>query len=243
MANEWDSLIALQQVDIHIAQLKTEQKEFPEAIAELEKTIGAEQNVVDSLNKRLANQLIEKKSIEEKITDATSQLEKSQTRLNEIKTNREYDAVHQQIENFKSSVTTGEARLATIATETEQLQAALEKAVADLDTLKQTNTPRLAELKDKMGTLDSSIAVLTEQRTEAAALVSKPLLRSYDYISKRRKNGQVISFVDASNHICSICHKILEYQLISEVRKMNKMVTCQNCGSIFVWKQDESIQE
>jgi len=241
MANEWDSLIVLQQVDIHIAQLKIEQKEFPEAIAALKQTIGAAQKAVDSLNSRLETLRVEKKTIEEKITDAASQLENSQARLNEIKTNREYDAVHKQIENFKSSMTAGETRLAAIAGDTELLQAAAEKATAELDAVKQTSAPRLAELKEKMGTLDSSIARLADERTAAAAAVSKNLLRSYDYISKHRKNGQVLSFIDASNLICSACHKILEPQLVSEVRKMNKMVTCQNCGSIFIWKQsDES---
>jgi len=243
MANEWDSLIALQLVDIQIAQLKAEQKEFPEAIIALENTFNKAQKSVDSLNSRLANLLSEKKTIEEKIVEGTAQLEKSQARLNEIKTNREYDAVHQQIENFKTSINEGETRLAAIAGDIENLQAAATKAAEELDTLQQASAPRLAELKGKMGTLDSSIASLTEERTAAAAVVSKTMLRTYDYISKRRKNGQVLSFVDTSNLICSVCHKILEPQLIGEVRKMTKMVVCQHCGSIFVWKQDEAIQE
>jgi len=242
MATEWESLIALQLVDTQISKLKNEKQEFPEAITALENAVKAAQKAVDVPTARCAALLAEKKEIEENIADASSQLEKSQVRLNEIKTNREYDAVHLQIENFKSSIAAAETRLAAIAGDIEKAQAAAENAVAELEAVKQSSEPRLLELKEKMGTLDGAIARLTEERTSASATVSKTVLRTYDYINKRRKNGQVLSFVDASNLVCLVCHKILEPQVAQEVRKMNKMVICQNCGSIFVWKQEEAAQ-
>jgi predicted nucleic acid-binding Zn-ribbon protein len=84
-----------------------------------------------------------------------------------------------------------------------------------------------------------SIAELTARRNEIMATVPKAILRTYDYILKRRKTGQVLSFVKGDARTCSVCFKILEPQLINEIRKGAKMITCQNCGSIFIWKNED----
>jgi len=239
MANEWESLIALQQVDIQIYKLKQEQKKYPDDIATLKQDISRAYNAVEALNARLAAALTEKKSIEDKIVEANKFLDKSHTLLNEIKTNKEYDAVHVQIENFKKTINTAETRLKAIVQEIEQLQASAEMAASELESIKQADEPQLCELNDKMNALDGLINNSTVERNTIAALVSKPLMRTYDYISKRRKNSQVLSFINNTNCNCSVCHKIMESQLLNEVRKMTKMMTCQSCGSILVWEKNE----
>jgi len=119
------------------------------------------------------------------------------------------------------------------------LQQSIEKAKADLEKIISDNASEISELKGKMDAIGSSIAAMTQERNAVIGSVSKPLLRTYNHILKRRKNGQVLSFVDGADRTCSVCYKILEAQLINEIRKSDKIIVCQNCGSIFVWKEDE----
>ena len=105
--------------------------------------------------------------------------------------------------------------------------------------IKSENEPHIVEIKGKIDTLGVSIAELTARRNEIMATVPKAILRTYDYILKRRKTGQVLSFVKGDARTCSVCFKILEPQLINEIRKGAKMITCQNCGSIFIWKNED----
>jgi predicted nucleic acid-binding Zn-ribbon protein len=234
--SDLESLMQLQEIDLKISELTRAQEEFPAAISTFSKTIKNASDSVDALSKRLTEAVSEKKSIEDKLADAKTQLDKSQERLNTIKTNREYDAVHTQIENFKNTLAGGDSKLKALAQNSEQVQQSFDAASAELEKIKLENEPHIAEIKAKVDTLSASIAELVEQRGKIVGAVSKALLRTYEYILKRRKNGQVLSFVSPGARTCSVCYKILEPQLIGEIRRGAKMTTCQNCGSIFIWK-------
>jgi uncharacterized protein len=239
MIPDLESLIKLQEIDLKISELTRAQEEFPSTISSYSGTIKKASDAVDGINKRLADVVAERKSMEEKIADAKTQLDKSQERLNTIKTNREYDAVHTQIENFKNTLTSGDAKLKTFDQEAELLRQSLEKETAELEKIKDENEPHIAEIKGKIDTLGASIDELTAQRSVIMATVPKAMLRTYDYILKRRKTGQVLSFVKGDARTCSVCYKILEPQLLNEIRKGVKMITCQNCGSIFIGKNED----
>jgi len=238
MMSDLESLIQLQEIDVKISELKRAQEEFPAAISTFSSAIKSASGSVEAAGKKLAESVAEKKSIEDKLADAKLQLDKSQERLNTIKTNREYDAVHTQIENFKNTLAGGDSKLKALAQNSEQLQQSMDAAAAELEKVKLENGPKIDEIQAKIDTLSASIAELTERRGKITGSVSKSLLRTYDYILKRRKNGQVLSFVDAEKRTCSVCHKILEPHLMSEIRRGAKMTTCQSFGSIFIWKSE-----
>jgi predicted nucleic acid-binding Zn-ribbon protein len=239
MMPELESLVKLQQVDARIYELMQAQKDYPQTIATLESTVQQASAIVVSERKKLDALQTEKKITEDKITEAKTQLDHTQELLNGIKTNREYDAVHAQIENFKHIVSGGDSKLKSIAVNIESVTASVTSAEAELEKIKLENEPKMSDINIKMGTINESVAKETAQRNQVLSTISKTLLRTYEYILKRRKNGQVLSFVGNSAKTCSVCHKILEPQLINEIRKSAKMLTCQNCGSIFVWKSDE----
>jgi Zn-ribbon protein, possibly nucleic acid-binding len=243
MISDLESLIKLQEIDLKISELVHAQEDFPATISSYSGTIKNALDAVDSTKKRIEDVVSEKKATEDKISEARIQLDKSQERLSTIKTNREYDAVHTQIENFKNTLTSGDSKLKTLVQEADLLQQSLEKETAELEKIKSENEPHIAEIKGKIDTLGVSIAELTARRNEIIAMLPKAVLRTYDYILKRRKNGQVLSFVKGDARTCSVCFKILEPQLINEIRKGNKMIICQNCGSIFIWKNEEIMEE
>ena len=238
MIAELESLIALQQIDLQISEQNRAKEEFPATIAELQKAIQKAQAALDGLTKKQQAVLNEKKTIEEKISLAKASLDKSQDLLNSIKTNREYDAVHTQIENFKQVVSGGDARLKTFDQDAQQLQQAIEAAQANLDNIKAENDPKIAEITAKVDVIDAAVNEAVAQRDAVVAKIPKALLRTYQYILKGRKNGKVLSFITEETRTCSVCFKVLEPQLVNEIRKAAKVIICQNCGSLYVWKDE-----
>jgi len=71
-----------------------------------------------------------------------------------------------------------------------------------------------------------------------APLINKSILRTYDLIRKRRKQGRVISHV-TETRTCSVCYKELEPQLMNEIKRSSKLIMCQSCGSIFIWTENK----
>ena len=245
MIKDLESLIQLQDIDFHIHEIIQSQRDQPRLLSELERGVSSAQKVIDNVNQQLAANATEIKSFEEKVSDAKSALEKSQERLNSIKTNREYDAVHAEIENFKSTIAGADARTKNLTAETDKLQLSLETHKAEYEKIKGENDPKIAELKTKIASIDSSVAQLRQNRAAIAAGIPKPLLRTYEHILSRRKNAKVLSFVNESHRTCSSCFKVLETQLANEIRRGTRLLTCQNCGAIFVWgeKPSEKVEE
>jgi predicted nucleic acid-binding Zn-ribbon protein len=235
MMKDLESLIQLQDIDFRIHETIQSQRDLPRLLSELERGLSSAQKAVDNVNQQLAANAAEIKSFEAKVSDAKSALEKSQERLNSIKTNREYDAVHAEIENFKSIIAGADTRMKNLSAETDKFQQSLESHKAEYEKIKGENDPKIAELKTKIASIDSSVAQLRQTRAAITAGVPKPLLRTYEHILSRRKNAKVLSFVNEGHHTCSSCFKVLETQLINEIRRGTTLLTCQNCGAIFVW--------
>jgi predicted nucleic acid-binding Zn-ribbon protein len=235
MIKDLESLVQLQTIDLKIHELLESQKEFPKTLSELERLIASSQKSVAAINDKCAALVSEKKSIEEKVIDAKIALERSQERLSSIKTNREYDAVHAEIENFKSIIAGSDNRIKQLVQEADKYQLSLEEVKAEAEKVRAENESKINEMKTAISSVDSRVARLKQERGAITASVSKTVLRAYDHILSRKKNGQVLSFVNDSTHICSSCFKVLETQLVNEIRKGNKPLLCQNCGAIFIW--------
>ncbi len=238
MIKDLELLVQLQSIDSRIHAQIQSQCDLPRALADLERTVTKSAKAVDSVNKQLAANAEEKKSFEEKVADAKIALDKSQDRLNSIKTNREYDAVHAEIETFRNIIAGADAKTKTLLADEEKLQQSLDAAKADHEKLVAESDPKLLDLKSKIASVDSRVVQLRMERTEISAGIPKSLLRTYDQILSRKKNAKVLSFVGNDNCTCSSCFKVLETQLINEIRRGTKLLTCQNCGAIFVWGEN-----
>jgi uncharacterized protein len=239
MIKDLESLIQLQTIDLRIHELVLSQSDLPRTLSDLKRAVATAQKAVDAVTMQLAANAAEKKSFEEKVADAKTALDKSQDRLNSIKTNKEYDAVHTEIENFKSIIAGADARMKQLSEETDKLQQSLEIHKADAEKIKTENEPKITDLTTKIATIDSTIAGIKQERGAITASMPKPLLRTYDHILSRKKNAKVLSVVNNDTRTCASCFKVLETQLINEIRRGTKLLTCQNCGAIFIWSGPE----
>lgn len=229
-------LVQLQEIDLRIKEQELAQEEFPSAVKELEGQINKAKASHDNAISKLQQAESEKKSFEEQIQHTKDMLDKSQDRLNSIKTNREYDAVHAEIETQKNMINNAEQRRKNLDDEINRLKTAAEENSKTLESTKAENEPKISDLKQKIDAIDSNIAEITKERDKVTPKISKQTLRTYDQIHRKRKNGKALSLVSSSK-TCTVCYKVLEPQLYNEIRKGNKIILCQNCGSIFVWDE------
>ncbi|MBD3344281.1 MAG: hypothetical protein GF401_04380 [Chitinivibrionales bacterium] len=237
MKPELENLIKLQEIDLRIHELELSKVEHPEAVTKLEGEINDASREAERITSRLEQVEQDKKDASHKITEAKESLDKSQERLNAITTNREYDAVHAEIEAHKASIQTEEDRQINASEELEQLTELKKEADEKLEKVKSENEPQINDLKEKIASIDSRIAGVEEERNNVVPNISKPTLGTYDFIRNKRKNRKALSFID-SKGTCSVCFKVLEPQLINEVKKGDRLRQCGSCGSILLWQED-----
>lgn len=236
MNQELENLVQLQEIDLRIREQELAQEQYPVAVTELEEAILKVKTSLDNATKKLQKAESEKKVFEDQIEIAKGHLEKSQERLNSIKTNREYDAVHAEIEAQKNLLNNAEIKRKNLLDEIQKMQLNVENSNAEYDRKKNENEPQILDFKSKIDAIDSNIATITKEREVLLPKISKQYMRTYDLIRKKRKTGRALSHV--TTRTCGICFKVLEPQLINEVKRGIKMILCQNCGSILIWDHD-----
>jgi len=234
MSNDYKMLLALQDCDLRIVDLERSKEEFPIKVAELEKAIADAAGTVESTQTRIEELTQEKKNVEEQVVNAKLSLEKSQERLNTIKTNKEYDAVHSEIETHKNIVATADKRIHKFTSEIEILGETLTEEKEAFENLSAENQPQIDDLKQKIATIDSSVADVVAEKENLIPQIAKPYIRAYNHIRANRKKGKVISIISNADRNCTVCYQVVPPQLVNQIRKGNDIVYCQSCGSILI---------
>ncbi len=235
MLEDLKYLLQLQEIDLKIKEQEHAQEKFPAAVDKLNAQIDQATAALNVVKEKLQQAENDKKNWEEQVQKAQAGLERSQERLNSIKTNREYDAVHAEIEAQKSIINSAEQRRNNLTAEIDKLQVNVSEHQAELDRISAENGPQILDLQQKIGAIDSNIATINKDRDVIVPKVAKHIFRQYDLIHSKRKTGRAISTV-STNRTCSVCYKVLEPQLYNEIRRGTKIILCQSCGSIMVWE-------
>ena len=236
MSNDFKKLIELEKIDLRIIELENSKEEYPKTVESLEKIISDAKATVENNESRLDEVRNEKKAVEEQKTNAKLSLEKSQERLNSVKTNKEYDAVHTEIETHKNILSSADKKIQRFSDEIEAIESELNEVKSEYDKAVEENQPQIDELKGKIATIDSAIAEVVTEREALVPDIDKRYVRTYDHIRIGRKRGVVISLVEGTHGNCSVCYQKQQPQVVNEVRKGLDLIFCQNCGSILIWK-------
>jgi uncharacterized protein len=234
MLPDFERLLQLQEIDLRIHEQELARKELPETVRSLEQTVETAHRALETAKATADNAENELRALDEQVAGAQVSLERSEGRLNSIKTNREYDAVHAEIETQKNIIQTSEVRKKKLTDEAARQKANAEAAAVEFEKIKAENEPKIAELAIKISQIDSVIAGIAKEREAMVPLIKKAILRTYDLIRNRRKSARVVSCITEAR-ICSVCHKVLEAQIMSEIKRASKLLMCQSCGSIFIW--------
>ena len=231
-------LVELQEIDLQIHELETSSREFPEQVAALEEGIRQGQAKMEELSTKLKEIGTERASVESGMAEVNQILERSEDRLNSITSNREYDAVHTEISANQQAVSNAKSRMTALAEDATSGEQSLNEAREQLEKLQAESSPRITELRAKIGAIDGQKAALVDKRNNIITQVTKQIVRSYEHSQKRRKSARVLSEVSPENRTCTVCHKVLESKVAAEVRKGDRLTICQSCGSILVWKDE-----
>jgi predicted nucleic acid-binding Zn-ribbon protein len=235
MIKDLENLIKLQEIDLKIREQEEAKRQYPADAAGLEAQISEKAAAVTTAENRLAQLASGVAAADEQAAKLRESLNKSQERLSSIQTNREYDAVHKEIEAQKAMLASSESRKAALEADIEAGKTALEGARAALESIKAELRPQIDDLNAKISAIDSVIAGIAAERDTVSPAVSLPTLRTYDSIRKKRKSGKAISQVNPEDRTCGVCSIVLQPQFCNEIRHGNKILLCENCGSILVW--------
>jgi len=165
-----------------------------------------------------------------KIADAKALVKKYEKQLENVKNNREFDALNKEIEIQGLEQQALEKRI-------KNTQFDIEQKKASIDSLKLELEGRVVDLKNKKAELDNIVAETQKEEDElmkvrgnAVKVADERLVHSYDRIRKSVKNGIGVATIERDS--CSGCFAGIPPQRQSDIKQRKKIIVCENCGRV-----------
>ena len=226
------SLAKLQKVDSKLDGIQVLKGELPMEVSDLEDEIAglnARQNRIEEEINGIQRFIDDKKNL---IKDAGELIKKYEKQSENVKNNREFEAINKEMEMQTLEIKLAERHMkeATeeIGEKATQLIAAKE-AVAN----KETNLKgKKSELEKIIGETEKEEKHYKKLEDAAREEVEPRLLNSYDRIRNNYRNGLAVVAVERDS--CGGCYNAIPPQEQSEIRQRKKIIVCENCGRILI---------
>ncbi len=232
MKEQLGYLVEIQDIDKAICELKEKKCRLPEMIEEARRSFDTAKANLEMAKTEL-DELTKKRREKERELDVHEEkIAKLKARLNEVKTNKEYQAHLIEIESASQEKGRIEDELLTIMENLDSRKGDLrveEKLISEeekkLD-IEITRVDRETEkIADGLKELDSAYQALSSK-------IEESLLSDYLHLKAIRKD---IAVVPIQNGACLGCLLQLPPQLIAEAKKNDKIITCSYCHRILYW--------
>lgn len=228
------ALYTLQQVDSKIDEIRAYRGNLPLEIQDLEDEIAG-------LQTRVANFKEESKVFKTEIANHKIHIQELQTSIkkfeeqqNNVRNNREYDALTKEIEFQTLDIELSEKRIRE-ATEKDTVIA---NKVADAEVrLKELNeilVEKKGELKSVVEDTEKEEENLLQRSANCEKLVEDRLLVAYKRIRKNARNG--LAVVGIFDEACGGCFNRIPPQHQLDICSHKKIIVCEYCGRILVDK-------
>jgi predicted nucleic acid-binding Zn-ribbon protein len=229
------ALYELQTIHSKIDKIRQIRGELPMEVADLEDDVAGLETRIQKIKNELddlEDNIVARKNL---IRDAQANIKKYETQLNEVKNNREYDALSKEIEIQGLDIQVSEKKIREYGFEISSKNQVYEKALADLEGRKKDLDAKKAELGTITAETQKEEEDLTSQAEKAKENIEPRLLTAYSRLRANAKNG--LAVVTIQRDSCSGCFNQIPPQRQADIRQRKKIIVCEHCGRILVDEQ------
>ncbi|MBW1999477.1 MAG: hypothetical protein JRJ29_16140 [Deltaproteobacteria bacterium] len=240
LKEEISLLVQLQDCDDEIRSILNRKKEGPLKIRKLEEKLNAFREKVREDNDRLQALKKERYSLEQDVQDFENKIAKSNVKLSNIKSNKEYQAALNEIEELKKRKFETEDKVLQIMESVEEVERVCRMNDERQKELEAEFEKEKVEIEKELIRLDKELEKVEAEREKLCQVIDEELLHKYSFL-RERKNGQAISAV--IDGICQACHMNIPPQRYNELIRGGSLQTCPNCSRLIYWGQEVSRQK
>lgn len=237
MQSDLELLLKLQVIDYDLGELERSKEYLPDMMENLHREIRETEQKLEDCKQRLEAALLRQKQLELEVKSKETDFARYQQQMMTIKTNKEYDALIAEIDSIKGTISSRETELL----ETIETINVLQKEIGGLEEkqgqVHENNSKQLGILQERINSIGEKISLKVASRQEVISTISRPTLSTYERV-RRGKGGQAV--VSVRKRACGSCFKGLTPKKIQEIKRADRICTCDNCGSLLYWDDGES---
>ncbi len=232
-ADKMKILKEIYEKDKEIDKIKNLEKKVPEQVKEFEGILEDFKNNFEK-EKKFFDEIDERRRELEKIIDEKKlNLENFNRRKKESHTNEEFVILQGEIEKTEEAISKTEDELLEVYFEKDEAKKRMEEARSIMEEKIRFFEKKEEALKKELNGSKEDLLIKEDERKRIISrLKDENLFRKYSRIKESRGTGA--SIIEDSE--CTECHSTIPPQLFAEVRKGNRIIVCQSCGRILIYK-------
>jgi len=226
------AVLALQKIDSKIDEIKTMKGELPMEVKDLEDEIEGLQTRINNIDAEISsiNTFIETKTNAKK--DAQALIKKYEKQQDNVKNNREFEAINKEMEMQELEVKLNEKHIKDANYELKDRMNVRLKTEEKIKDVEEALKVKRIELEKITVDTEKEEKILSEKSEEAKEKVDPRLLTAYERIRSSYRNG--LAVVPIVRDSCGGCFNVIPPQRQSEIRQHKKIIVCEHCGRILV---------
>ena len=238
VSDKLKQLFQLQLIDSKIDEIQILKGELPIEVSDLEDEITGLETRIKKLKGKIDESVNEIGAHEANISQATTLIERYEKQLDEVKNNREYEALTKEIELQKLEIQLSEKKKAEALQIKEVKDETLKESEDKLKGKVENLTVKKVELEKIIEKTNTKEQNLRKKSETAQKSIDGRLLGSYKRIRDRYRNG--LAVVTIKRDSCGGCFNRIPPQLQIEIGLYKNIVACEHCGRVIV---DEVLAE
>ena len=232
VAEQLKNLFTLQTIDSKIdeievfkGELPMEVKDLEDEIAGLETRIGKLKNSIDEVNRVVVTH-------KGNIKDSESLIAKYEKQLDNVKNNREYEALTKEIELQRLEIQLSQKKIGEAEKNLEAKQEVFDSTEGKLKERQKDLDIKKEELGKIIEKTEKEEKSLKRKSDNAQKKIDDRLLTSYKRIRSNYKNG--LAVVNVERDACGGCFNRIPPQIQIEIELRRKIIACEHCGRVLV---------
>ncbi len=228
------ALYRLQKADSKIDNIQFLRGELPFEVSDLEDEITGLATRIKNYKEEIADL---KKSItgeKNRISESKEKNKEYETKLNEIRNNREFDSLNKEIEYQGLEIELAEKHIKEFVKVVDVKKVQIAEAEKNFGEKNEDLTTRKGELEQIVGETENEEVELKKLSEDLSQQIDPRLLKAYQRIRKSVRNG--LGVVKVEREACGGCFNKIPPQRQLEIARRRKVIVCEHCGRILVDK-------
>jgi predicted nucleic acid-binding Zn-ribbon protein len=234
------NLVALQKIDQEIREQKSNSQKLEQEVIEMEKSAVNSQKEYDRIIEQAEENQRKRRQKERDLEVKETALKKYKGQLFQIKTNREYEAMLEEIATTETDIGLLEEEILRLMEEGEALNVTTQEKKKQIDKEKEESQRVVAEKRKQIKALEEITNKTESQRPEILEKLERNIIVEYQKLLETR---QGLAMVTASDGVCGGCYismrpqmfEELKRQMFEELKRNEKIFHCPSCNRFLYW--------
>ncbi|WP_139921596.1 zinc ribbon domain-containing protein [Hymenobacter sp. DG01] len=230
VASKLEALLNLQRIDSQLDEIRRVRGDLPEEVRDLEDEIAGYEVRVGKFDEEIAALNDQIKQRKQNAKDADGLIKRYEDQQQNVRNNREYEAIAKEIELQKLEIQISEKKI-------KEAQYQIELKNTEISGTKQRLEERKKDLDNKKSELETIVSEseadeqkLMDERSTAVQPVEERLLMAYTRIRGNVRNG--LAVVTVKRDACGGCFNTVPPQRQADIIAHKKIIVCEHCGRV-----------